>query len=447
MTLKENNLSKISNFYFIVFLLFWSIRFLNNLWLFQSSDTLVFYTGFDASFLLFENYLLTDLLKSLPVLLIIDLAIVACAIFILIKPKVPLANILFSSLLLFYIFLHYGSIGAHKHNLTGLWICSLLFWFKDLDKFKLALIGLRYYAIYAYASAGFWKIYRGAFSADYYFSTILKSHNALFMHHNPLHFKTKFIQFILDHASLGDVLFQLMTLGEFIFIIALFTYKFDKILAFFAFSFHLVSYFLVNVYFFEFTLILIPFFIKKPILNLPLISWGGLKHQTQTLLLFALFLIPQIIFFDKGIKLIKYEKYETTLFYGAYPIQNYMMYSFPYHADSFEDYEIYIDKKLLIQHSWLPIKSEQFEGNIIQYEKLKSSNFLDVQKIKAKEAFPQFFKNVKPEINGSLYGNWILRKTQQLSGNEKASVEILKCYYVFENQQVTKDTCYTILQN
>lgn len=428
--------NKLSTIFYSAFLLFWIVRLINNLWLFQQLEPPVFYTGYDFSFQILDNFNFIHLISQSTYLsLLVDVLLFSFGIICLfIKDKKPL-NILFSFFLLLYIFIHYGALGAHKHNLTGLWFTSLLFWYKKEINFAIAMRALRFYVIYAYASAGFWKIYRDSLSFDYFFSTILKSHNALFMNSNPGHYKTQIIEFILNHASLGDYLFQLMALGEMAFIIALFTSKFDKYLAYFAISFHLVSFFLVNVYFIEFTVILLPFLFKIKTESTQLILKSAWKNSKVIFGVCMFFIIIHIFYFDNAIKVIKFNKYENNVFYGAYPIQNYMMYSYPYHAETFDDYHIYIDGKLLIQHTWLPIKSEQFEGNIAQYEKLLANNFIDTQKKKAVESYPKLFENVSYKVEQATYKSWILKKTAALTKSKVDNLEIYKVTFQFNNNK------------
>lgn len=430
--------NKLSTIYYSAFLLFWSIRLLNNLWLFQQLEPPFFYTGYDFSFQILDNFNFIHFIsQSKELSLFIDLALVTFGLLCLVIKDKKVLNVIFSFLLLLYIFIHYGALGAHKHNLTGFWFTSLIFWYHKEINFATAFKALRFYAIYAYASAGFWKFYRDSFTYDYFFSTILKSHNALFMHTNPTHIKTQFIEFILNHASLGDILFQMMALGELAFLVALFTSKFDKYLAYFAISFHLVSFYIVNVYFIEFTLILLPLLFKLKTNSSQFILLNAWKQSKVLFFISIFFICTHIFYFDNIIKTIKFNKFESTVFYGAYPIQNYMMYSYPYHAETFEDYHIYINGKLLIQHTWLPIKSEQFEGNIIQYEKLIDNGFIDLQKQKAVENYPILLSNVNYYVDQQNYKDWILKKTAALTNSDIIDLEIYKVTFKFENNKST----------
>lgn len=427
---------KLSTIYYSAFLMFWLIRLYNNLWLFQQLEPPVFYTGFDFSFQLLDNFNFIHFIsQSKTASFVIDILLFSIGVSCLIFKDKKILNILFSILLISYIFIHYGALGAHKHNLTGLWFTSLIFWYKKGINFALALRALRYYAIYAYASAAFWKFYRDSYSFDYFFSAILKSHNALFMHSNPNHLKTQIVEFLLNHASIADLLFQLMTIGELAFILALFTIKFDKYLAYFAISFHLVSLFIVNIYFLEFTLVLLPFLFKTKKESHEVFLLSSWKNAKVMFAICLFFIASHIYYIDNSIKTIKFEKYDSTVFYGAYPIQNYMMYSYAYHSETFDDYHIYVNGNLLIQHNWLPIKSEQFEGNIMQFEKYLANNAIDSQKMKAKQNMPLLLKNVDYNINLNEYKTWILNKTAALTNSTVDEIEIYKVTFKFENNK------------
>ena len=432
----EISQDKLSTIFYSAFLFFWTIRFFNDLWLFQQLSPPVFYTGHDLSFQLLNSFdFVHAASQSFAISLIIDLCLVAAALFALIWKRKYWPNIAFSILLLSYIFLHYGALGAHKHNLSGLWFSSLIFMWKKDNSFAQAFKALRYFAIYAYASAGFWKIYRSCFNYDNFFSTILKSHNALFMYVHPESLKAKVVGFLLNHASLGDLLFQCMTIGELLFLIALFTTKFDKLLVYFAIGFHTVSYFLVNVYFYEFTLILIPLFFQVKPNKAKLFFKSVWKNSWSLGLICSFIVLAQTYYFISMIKLLRSQDFENTLFFGAYPIQNYMMYSYPYHADSFTDYMIYKGDELIVQQSWIPIKSEQFEGNIMEYEKIKANGGINEYYARAKEKFPIVFKNVNEEIDLENYKDWIFKKTARLSKADESTIKIYNCTFKFEGAQ------------
>ncbi len=426
------NYKTLSTIFYSAFLFFWIIRFFNDLWLFQQLDPPVFYTGHDLSFQLLNNFeLVHQLSQSFSFSLFIDLSLVALAVACLKWPKTNYLNLLFSAFLLTYIYFHYGALGAHKHNLSGLWFTYLIFIWSGKNSFTLAFKGLRYFAIFAYASAGFWKIYRGAFTYDNFFSTILKSHNAMYMYVHPDSFKSKIVAFILDHASLGDFVFQCMTIGELLFILALFTTKFDKLLAYFAIGFHTVSYFLVNVYFYEFTLVLLPLFFTLSYNagnNYFLHTW---KHTKSLFVVSVVVCSIQLFYFINMHFLLKYQDFENTLFFGAYPFQNYMMYSYAYQSETFTDYQIYKEGELVVQQSWIPIKTEQFEGNIMQYEKILANNMVIDYNQRAASKHPRFFNNNYNQVDLAKYKDWITRKTASLTNAEVEDIEIYRCTFKY----------------
>lgn len=427
---------KLSTIFYSAFLFFWVVRFFNDLWLFQQLAPPVFYTGHDLSFQILNNFEWVHAAsKSFYFSLFVDVSLIMTAISCLQWKKNGWLNLIFSILLLIYIFIHYGSLGAHKHNLSGLWFTSLIFIWPSKNAFALAFKALRYFAIYAYASAGFWKIYRSCFNYEGFFSTILKSHNALYMHVHPESVKTKIVAFLIDHASLGDLLYQCMTIGELLFLVALFTTRFDKLLVYFAVSFHTVSYFLVNVYFYEYTLILLPLFFKLEV-ETGKIFFLNAWQTAKSLTLVCLFILSaQAYYFLHMHYLLKYQDFENTQFFGAYPIQNYMMYSYPYQADSFHDYQIYADGELVVQQSWVPIKTEQFEGNIMQYEKIEANQNIIEYNQRASDMYPKYFNTKYNQVDLQAYQDWIIKKTASLTNANPATIEIYHCEFQFEGSK------------
>lgn len=433
--LKKVTLSqeKLGTIFYSAFLFFWIVRFFNDLWLFQQLGPPVFYTGHDLSFQILNNFEWVHAAsKSFYFSFFIDVSLIVIAISCLYWKKTGWLNALFSFLLLTYIYVHYGSLGAHKHNLSGLWFTSLIFVWPSKNAFALAFKALRYFAIYAYASAGFWKIYRDCFDYEGFFSTILKSHNALYMNVHPESLKTKVVAFIIEHSSLGDLLYQCMTIGELLFIVALFTTRFDKLLVYFAVSFHTVSYFLVNVYFYEYTLILLPLFFKLEVETGKVFFLNSWKTSKSLAIVCFFILYAQAYYFVHMHYLLKYQDFENTLFFGAYPIQNYMMYSYAYQANSFDDYQIYADGELVVQQSWVPIKTEQFEGNIMQYQKIKANQNIIESNQRASDMFPKYFNTNYNYVDLQDYQDWILKKTGSLTGTDPSKIEIYHCEFIFE---------------
>ncbi len=163
--------------------------------------------------------------------------------------------ILYSVNIFIYIIIFNAYSGHHTHSILGLWIISWPFLFSDVKRFSLAWEGLRYYVCFIYFSAFGWKIVKGSLFHLEQGAAVIQHNMSTYMLEKPDAFLSDVLVFALQHPNLLGGVFVLGMLAEAVFIIGFFTKKYDWILLGLAVLFHTISWFLIDVNFFEFLII------------------------------------------------------------------------------------------------------------------------------------------------------------------------------------------------
>jgi hypothetical protein len=186
-----------------------------------------------------------------------DLCFFLSAVLAFLFPNRRCFPVLFTILLGIYEVTGYTYLCFHKHNLTGFWICSLMFWVVDQRGFTPLFNLTRYYCLFVYASAGFWKFYRGVWNLKGHFPVILKNDAMAYMVEHSTGFRAQLISWLVIHPIILDEIMLLTCFMQFSFLIGFFTRRIDWLFFLYAVSFHMLSYYLVYASFFEFSAILI----------------------------------------------------------------------------------------------------------------------------------------------------------------------------------------------
>ena len=243
------------------------------------------------------------------------------------SPKNKYYPVLFTFFFFVYEILHYSNVGFHKHNLTGVLLLSILFWFKDEKAQNQIHSYLRLYILFIYFTSGFWKYYRGCYTVDLYFEQILKSDSLAYLIQFPDSFKSKIIHYLLAHHRTLNYLGKLSILFELLFAIGIFTKKLDKLLFVFILVFHLFCLFFLRAYFIDFSLMAFVLLIniREPIFQF---SFNKLS------LIVILFCLIQTYFSFQQKKVIYYNDHQmkppTAIAEKAFPFIHFTMYSYPY---------------------------------------------------------------------------------------------------------------------
>jgi hypothetical protein len=160
--------------------------------------------------------------------------------------------------------LTYNSYSCHhNHSIAGIMILPYAFLAKDEKSFKLAWDGMRYFCLYVYADAFFVKTFIG--QNLFYFPDgveFIKTNQSAFLLQNPDSALHRVYAFFITHPRLSYTGFVGMVLLQGCMLLGFFTKKWDKYLFFIPIVFHSITYFFVDVFFFELLILnltLLPF--------------------------------------------------------------------------------------------------------------------------------------------------------------------------------------------
>src|ERR1700722_6084714 len=149
------NRTKFARIFYGLSVIFLIIRWKNHLLLSQLQQPLLISVGSDYTYLLFALSGLTRFLSQhYLAALVFDICLTASAVFAFIFPLQNKFSIVFTILLTVYIVVGYSFLCFHKHNLDGLWFCSLIFLPATTTGFSIMFRLVRYYCLFAYASSG-----------------------------------------------------------------------------------------------------------------------------------------------------------------------------------------------------------------------------------------------------------------------------------------------------
>jgi hypothetical protein len=190
-----------------------------------------------------------------------DVSILVYAILFLLSFR-RLYAVLFSVMVLFYFSTYNLVTGHHYHSMVGLLVISVPFWFKDEERFNNLWQLVRYYFLYLFASAAFWKIFRGSVFYTEQLSNILKSQQLNLLLQNPDSIKAHIAQYLIANPQVSHVLLIATILLQLSFLSGFFTRRFDMILFWLAIVFCVANYLVMGIISFELL-----------ILNLTLLDW------------------------------------------------------------------------------------------------------------------------------------------------------------------------------
>lgn len=257
-TLQVPDRIKFARLFYGLALVFLFLRWKNHMLLSQLQQPELTYLNTDITYIFFSWVGITKLLgQNFWLGLALDLSLVGCALISFLFPKQKLSSVAFTIFLFVYIVVGYSLLCFHKHNLTGLWFCSLMFWAVNERGFSLCFELIRYYCLSSYASAGFWKFFRGVWDAKGHFAIIIKNDALAYLVQHPASRLSEIISWLIAHPSSLDRIMMFSCFAQIAFVIGFFTKRLDWFFFLFAISFHLLSLLLLRAYFMEFAVILI----------------------------------------------------------------------------------------------------------------------------------------------------------------------------------------------
>lgn len=149
-------------------------------------------------------------------------------------------------LLLIYHVLLNTKMGYHAHHLFALHFALVPFWVNS-KHFVPAFLLSRNLACLTYFTAGFFKLYHGAWLSMESFSAVLSNQHAAYFYFNPNTLRTIISQWIIQNPSVGLLFFGTSMLLQLSFFIGFWTKKYDKLLVMGIVVFHLMDWFLMNL--------------------------------------------------------------------------------------------------------------------------------------------------------------------------------------------------------
>ena len=140
----------------------------------------------------------------------------------------------------------------HNHAVIGFMVLPYVFLAKEETSFKLAWDGMRYFCLYIYVDAFFFKTFVG--QNIFYFPAgvefIKTNQSADILQHPGSALRTVYA-FFLTHPRLSYAGFVGMVLLQGCMVVGFFTRKWDKVLFFIPIVFHCITFFFIDVFFFE----------------------------------------------------------------------------------------------------------------------------------------------------------------------------------------------------
>ena len=198
--------------------------------------------------------------------LVFDLLWISTALLSLVYHRARIWPFLTTVLTLLYFVTFHSYFGHHGHSLIGFLFITIPFWFYDKRTFKLLWKGLRYYACFVYASAGWYKVIRGsAFQLDQLYQ-VMKVQNVDLLHDGAQGFQETVMAAAIGSPGLLSFLGIAVTVVQVGFTLGFFTRKLDLFLLLGALFFHLGTWLLMDIVFWELWIIWLAFFpvSKKP---------------------------------------------------------------------------------------------------------------------------------------------------------------------------------------
>lgn len=226
-------------------------------------DPAIDYTFWLSFCLAFPHFII----KHYWACILIDIGVIACTLACFFskehRPK-------FAILLLVFFFMQRITLDAytcfHVKSTSCLFVAFLPFCFKDEEKFDLMVEFGRYLLIYVLVSASYHKFTNGGLFSDGNFVRQLVNQHADLATLNPTHISYRIALYLIAHPIVASVLYKLLFFSQVIFVVGIFTKKYDRILFVFLFAFAVNTYLLMRIYNYDIVLLgLCLFYFKKKI--------------------------------------------------------------------------------------------------------------------------------------------------------------------------------------
>ena len=193
----------------------------------------------------------------------VDVAILLFLCWLIVRPlNTLLAITVFLFLFLFYVIFtaHLG----HRNYQSGYLLVLLPLFFKKQKNKEIVFEFTRYFMLFFYASAAYFKFKSGSlFDAQHFSHAVINQFTPYYLEKN-LSVRTSVNLYLIAHQWFSRILFIAGTMLEFVVVIGFFTKRFDTQLAILILLFHFTNWFIMDIApFGQIAFICMLFFSKK----------------------------------------------------------------------------------------------------------------------------------------------------------------------------------------
>ena len=213
-------------FIFILFSLLYS--YASHTLIHQLKSPVLKFPYVDLSYWMFHLAGIPELISgNYTLALLLDLCLfVFCILTILFPSRKTFPAFFFSAYIVyFFIFNSYGA--HHTHSKIGILLMPVPFLFKK-ESFSYVWKGLRYFLLFAYSAAFFWKLFRLSWLQDNQGILIMKRNFVAYLYYHPDTSAAHFYQWLLQHPAIVNSVFAAGFIAEGCFIAGFFTNRVDK---------------------------------------------------------------------------------------------------------------------------------------------------------------------------------------------------------------------------
>jgi hypothetical protein len=226
--------------------------------------------GIDNTYWLLHLLAIPHWLTGVPEIALAFDALLVIVAFASLFIRVRALPMLFSVLYLLYFVTFNSYAGHHFHSTIGVLFITVPFWFKRGQGFIDAWDLLRYWLLFSFVAAVAYKLTRGTLFHDGQMAQIIQMHNIDLLVQQPGHWRVEVMKVVLAIPGMTKWLLWAGALIQATFLVGFFTRQFDLGLLIMAIVFHVSTWVLFGITFWEFW-----------ILYLTLIPWPRKAMQVE----------------------------------------------------------------------------------------------------------------------------------------------------------------------
>jgi hypothetical protein len=181
---------------------------------------------------------------------VLDILLLSLPILILMLPNHRSWFCSFFVLITFYYMAQNITAGHHFHSLVGMVFLSFAFCVGE-KRFEFVWEAVRYYTLFIFVSAAFWKIVRGNIFDPFHMLNILRSQHAQFLWEQPAAIHAQIIRWLMQFPGFCQGILWSGVCVQLVFAIGFFTKKYDRLLLILMVLFVIVNYGVMRIVSFE----------------------------------------------------------------------------------------------------------------------------------------------------------------------------------------------------